>query len=134
MRTPPEPGPYGPVPWSHPRPWALWAFVALYVVASLYYAIFIWGGSTNILGWVPGVAATYLALRGSKIAWVVSIVLAGLGLLSSAGQVQEARAPGGHAPVLHIIETGFLFAMLVLLLLPQTRRFYDLEARRALRA
>jgi hypothetical protein len=103
--------------------------VATYLTTFIYYAIFIWEGSSNIFGWVPGFIVVYLAWRGSKMAWRVAVAATAVYLVISAIEIEMATAPGGHHPILHVIEAGFLLAMLALLWLPPTRRFYDLALR-----
>lgn len=125
----PEPGPYGPLPWSYPRPRSLQAYVAVYVVTFVYWAVFLWYGGSSIFGWIPGFIVTYLTWRGSKIAWVVAIFAATVYLAISAIEIQMATVPGGHHPILHVIESVLVLTMLIFLLVPTSRRFYNLEAR-----
>jgi hypothetical protein len=127
----PEPGPYGPLPASYPRPQSLQGYVVLYMATFIWYVVAIWEGGSNIIGWVPGFVVVYLAWRGSKIAWVIAIVAAAIYLGISATEIQMATAPGGHHPILHVVESVLVLTMLVLLLLPTTRRFYDLDERNA---
>lgn len=127
----PEPGPYGPLPWSYPRPRSLQAFVAIYLCTFIYYAVFIWEGTSNIFGWVPGFIVVYLAWRGSKTAWGVTVAATAAYVVISAIEIEMAAAPGGHHPILHVIESVLLLGSLVLLLLPETRGFYDLKTRQS---
>lgn len=122
----PEPGPYGPVPWSEPRPRTLWVCLGLWLVSGVFYAVFIWEGGSNVLGWVFPAAVLYFLWRGSKIAWWISIVYALIGIAASLGPALEA---GGTESVVHIIEGAFLTAMVVFLVLPPSRRFFDLRTR-----
>jgi len=125
----PDPGPYGPLSWSYPRPRSLQACVAIYITTFIYYAIFIWEGGSNMFGWVPGSVVVYLAWRGSKMAWGVAVVATAVYLVISAIEIEMATSAGGHHPVLHVIESVLVLTMLVLLLAPETRRFYDLSSR-----
>jgi hypothetical protein len=105
--------------------------VAIYVATFIYYAIFIWEDNSNILGWMPGFIVVYLAWRGSKMAWAVAVAVTAVYLVVSATEIQMATAPGGHQPILHVVESILLLTTLVLLLLPSTRLFYDLDERDA---
>lgn len=125
----PGPGAYGPLSWSHPRPPSLQAYVAVFLATFIYWTLFIWYGGASIVGWIPGFVVTYLVWRGSMMAWVVAVVAAAVYLVISAIEIEMATAPGGHHPILHVIESVLVVAMLTLLLVPATRRFYNLEAR-----
>lgn len=125
----PEPGPFGPLPWSYARPRSLQAFLVVFVVTFVYWTTFISYGGTSVVGWLPGFVVTYLAWRGSKTAWAVAVIGTGIYLVVSAIEVGMATTPGGHHPMLHVIESILVLTMLALLLMPTTRRFYDLEAR-----
>ncbi|MGH2755690.1 MAG: hypothetical protein ACRDLB_14845 [Actinomycetota bacterium] len=126
----PEPGPYGPLPWSHPRPWSLWAYATLNLVLAVYFTIFIAEGDIDVPAWAFGVVLLYLAWRGSKLAWAASVTSVAIYLIVSAVEVSMATRQGGHHPMLHVMEATLLLAMLVLLLSRPTRRFYDLGLRR----
>lgn len=128
----PEPGPYGPLQWSHPRPWSVWAFVVLYVVTAIYWTVFVSEGRVSSLVWVAGLIGVCLLWRGSKLAMIVSAIILVISVIASVIEVGMARVPGGHQPIVHVVEAALLVSMLVFLLLPQTRRFYNLEARREL--
>ena len=114
---------------GQPRPWSLRAFVILYFVTAIYWTVFVSEGRANSLAWVAGLVGVYLLWRGSKPAMIVSALLLGVFGVASVIQVEMAMTPGGHHPVVHVIEAVLLLAMLVLILLPQTRDFYDVPAR-----
>lgn len=125
----PEPGPHGRLSWSYPRPLSLQAYVVVFVVTFIYWTVFIWyGGGFSIVGWVPGFVVTYLAWRGSRMAWAVAVVAAAVYLAISVIEIEMATSPGGHHPILHVIESALVLTMLTLLLVPTTRRFYNLKA------
>ena len=125
----PEPGPYGPVQWSRPRPRTLWTFVALYAVTAVYWTVFVSEGRANSLGWLAGLLIVYLLWTGSKVAWITAAIVLSLSVVVSVVEIGMATAPGGHHPIVHVIESVLLAAMLALLLLKETRRFYALESR-----
>src|SRR5687767_2083597 len=94
----PEPGPYGPLPWSYPRPWTLKAFVALYVVASFYWAAFLVERVPNVFAWIIAFGIVYLMWRGSRLAWYLLIIFA---LVSTVASAAEMLAEGSLAYALH---------------------------------
>ncbi len=63
------------------------------------------------------------------MAWLVAIVATGIYFVVSAIEIEMATTPGGHHPILHVIESVLVVTMLTLLLVPTTRRFYNLEMR-----
>ncbi len=119
----------GSVPWSRSRPSSLWAFLALYVISGLYYTFVIYEGGGWVLGAVLSVVLVYFLWRGSKGAWLIAMLLTAIEAVVELGFTFTARSPGGHEPWMHAISFVFYIAMLVFLLLPPTRRFYDLEHR-----
>lgn len=125
----PEPGPYGPLSWSYPRPRSLQACGGVYVATFIYWTVFVWYGGSSVLGWVPGFVVAYLAWRGSRMAWLLAIVSAAVYLVISVVETGMAASPGGHHPVLHVVESALVLTMMVLLLAPETRHFYDLSSR-----
>ena len=110
------------------RPWTLWAYVVTYVVASVHYLTSIWSGGPTALGWLLGLVLVYRLWRGSRPAWITTVVVSAVYLVVSSIEVEMARSPGGHTPLVHLIEAALLVVMLALLLVRPSRRFYGLDA------
>ena len=119
----------GLLPWAHPRPWTLLAYLALLIIQSTYYYVIIYDGNGNIFGTILSVIVVYFLWRGSRLAWIISIIGTAIAIFVNAGFTFMARTPGGHEPWMHGIALAFFLAEFIFLLLPPTRRFYDLEQR-----
>ena len=128
----PRPGPYGPVPWSVPRPWSLWSYVTSQLVMSVYFNLTIQKADWRVwlLSWIIPGGILYLLMRGSKLMWWVSLVFAGFGILGTLGQLAEAS---GSLVFHHSVVATLLAAGIILLVLPPSRRFFDLEERKTRR-
>jgi len=117
------------LPWAGPRPWTLWAYLALFVASGIYYYLVIYDGSGGWGGTLFSLLFLYLLWRGSRRAWIVTIVLTGIALIVEFGFTFMARTPGGHEPWMHALAFTFYVGEMILLLLASTRRFYDLRQR-----
>ena len=137
VRMKPEPGPYGPVGWRESRPWTMWAFATTTLLIGTTQT---WAAREFSIPWL-GLAFTavflWLLLRGSKIAWWFGVVGSSISLL---GQIPAYLAnrdtstlmtPSPNAQLLMIV---LVAAGLVLLLVPSTRDWFDLEKRHNLRS
>ncbi|MDQ3879057.1 MAG: hypothetical protein M3290_12025 [Actinomycetota bacterium] len=132
----PQRGEYGPVPWSVPRPKTLWLAATLVVVIQVIQIIGAW--RQNSFGWVSIVLTlvlTYLMLRGSKVMWLVGVVWGSLGAWGSIQASFANRALSGYSVPTpnEQLTMGILGALFVLLLLlPSTMHFFDLDRRKQL--
>jgi hypothetical protein len=123
----PDPGSYGPVPWSAERPPLLWAGAILLLVVDVYSLSLqpdLWSFGETLVWLVP----LYLALRGSRLAWLILLVLGILfgifEIVASFGSLAASRWEG------YALITGVLMlASSFLWLTPSVRRFFDLKQR-----
>jgi hypothetical protein len=129
----PPSGEYGPVPWSIPRPLSLWLYVFLLLPISVLPTIGSRIGDLPWLGWALTIGCAYLLLRGSRLFWWLGVILGALGTWGFFAQYLGNRdLPGTHIPVPELsLIAGILSTVAwILLILPSTRRFFNLEWRR----